>query len=56
MNKAAVVLTLMLVAEAAANMYDVVEDTKVPPLTCTGGCATWTSLGSETAFTFAIVF
>lgn len=40
-------LVFGLVASAAANMYDVIEETKVAPSTCTAGCAQWSTLGYD---------
>ena len=45
-------LTLGLLAAArlelaAANMYDVLEQTKQPPASCTHGCARWDDLEAE---------
>ena len=33
-----------LVTLVSANMYDVLEPTKVPPTICASGCAAWDSL------------
>ena len=38
---------VVLAIQASANMYDVIEETKLAPTTCTNGCAEWATLGYE---------
>jgi hypothetical protein len=38
---------LLSACHVLGNMYDVIESEKVPPASCTHGCAAWSTCGSK---------